>query len=257
MVYLRRFHPSLSSVGSVWQANAECYALKMENSVSLWDVVGSFLASIGGATVIVGAFAHFLGQVWTDRIAKQTVARYEQELETTKTRNTLVLEEFKRKSEIELKDREQFSGISSEVYQDFFKNRVATYIKLLEIKNEYISKMHEDVGTDEGEFWGDIYYSSYVMFRKVLIENQLYISTELERVFHDLRLNAAKYIKEADLAEGYAIRDGAEPWDADEQRSPIHHKLAQETHERLNEVIRQIDSDVSKLRARIDLDRTI
>lgn len=227
----------------------------MENSVSLWDVIGSVLASIGGATLIVGAFAHFLGKVWADRIAKQTVARYDQELETTKAQNTLALEEFKRKSNTELKDREQFGGISSQVYQDFFKNRVATYIKLLEIKNEYISGMHEDAVTEETERWGDVYYSSYVKFRKILVEKQLYISTELEKVFHDLRLEAAKYIKEADLAEGYAIGAGAEPWEADEQRSPVHDKLAQGTHKLMSNVIRQIDTDVSKLRARIDLDK--
>jgi hypothetical protein len=58
-----------------------------------------------------------------------------------------------------------------------------------------------------------------------------------------------------DLAEAYAIGAGAEQWDADEQRSRVHDKLAQITHELMSAVIRQIDSDVSKLRARIDLDR--
>ena len=223
--------------------------------MSLWDVVGSVLASIGGATLIVGGFAHFLGKVWTDRIAKQTLAKYDQELESTKARNAFALEEFKRKSDAELKDREQFSGISSQVYQDFFKNRVSTYLKLLEIKNEYISEMHEDAVTEETERWGDAYYSSYIKLRKILIENQLYISTELEKVFHDLRLEAAKYTKEADLAEGYAIGAGAEPWEAGEQRSPVNDKLAKETYEFMSNVISRIDIVVSKLRARIDLDR--
>lgn len=221
-----------------------------------WEVVGSILASLGGATVIVGAFAQFLGKTWADRIARQTMAKYEQELEAAKAKNIFALEEFKQKSNAELKDRDQFGGISAQVYQDFFKNRVSTYIKLLEEKNKYISAMHEDAVTDETERWGDSYYSSYNKFRKIIIENQLYISTDLEMAFHTLRIEAAKYIKEADLAEGYALGQGAELWDANEQRSSINDKLASSTHELMAAVIRQIDNDVSGLRARIDIDRS-
>lgn len=226
-----------------------------ENTVPFWEVVGSVLASLGGATVIVGAFAQFLGKTWADRIARQTMAKYEQELEATKAKNVYALEEFKQKSNAELKDREQFGGISAQVYQDFLKHRVSTYIKLLEAKNKYISAMHEDAVTEETERWGEAYYSSYSEFRKIIIENQLYISTGLEESFHALRIEAAKYIKEADLAEGYALGQGAEPWDADEQRSSANDKLVTKTYELMATVIRQIDNDVSGLRARIDIDK--
>lgn len=141
------------------------------------------------------------------------------------------------------------------VYQKFFENRISTYLNLLEIKNDYIAQMHEDAVTEETERWGDAYYASYVKLRKVVIEEQLYVSTELEKAFHELRLKAAHYIKEADLAEGYALGAGAPPLEADEQRSPVHDKLATETHALMNAVIRQIETDVSKLRARIELDR--
>ena len=90
-----------------------------------WEIVGTIMASLGGASVIVAAFAHFLGKIWADRIAKQTTAKYNKEIEAIKAKNTMAIEDFKRKSEVELKEREQFSGISKEVYQDFFKNRVS------------------------------------------------------------------------------------------------------------------------------------
>ena len=38
------------------------------------EVVVSVLASLGGAALVIGAFAHFLGRIWTDRIAKSTKA---------------------------------------------------------------------------------------------------------------------------------------------------------------------------------------
>lgn len=219
------------------------------------EIVASVIGSLGGAVIIVAALVRWLGQVWADRIAKKTVAKFEQELEVTKTQNTLALEEFRRRSEADLKDREQFGGISSKVYQDFFENRISTYLSLLEVKNDYISKIHEDAVTDETEGWGDAYYASYIKLRKVMVERQLYVSNELEKAFHELRLEAASYIKEADLAEGYALGAGAHPMEADEQRSPVHDKLASETQSLMNAVIHQIDTDVSKLRARIELDR--
>lgn len=114
-----------------------------------WEIVSAVMASLGGASVIVAAFAHFLGKVWADRIAKQTTAKYNHEFEVIKSKNKMALEDFKSKSEAELRDREQFSGISKEVYQDFFKNRVSTYLKLLELKNKYIADMHEDFVTEE------------------------------------------------------------------------------------------------------------
>jgi len=220
-----------------------------------WDIVGTVMASLGGASVIVAAFAHFLGKVWADRIAKQTTAKYNQEIEIIKSKNSIALEEFKRKSEAELKDREQFSGISKEVYQDFFKNRVSTYLKLLELKNSYISDMHEDFVTEETERWGDAYYSSYVSLRKLMIERQLYLSNELERAFSELRMKASQYTKEADMAEGYAIGGGANAMEADEERSPVHDKLAANTNELMKKVMDQIETDVSKLRSRIEIDK--
>lgn len=221
----------------------------------LWDLVGSVLASFGGAAIIVGAFAHFLGKVWAERIATQTLKKYEQEFELSKQRSAMALEEFKTRAEAEIKDREQFGGISKDVYQDFFKNRVETYVKLMQLKNRYISEMDEDAAVDETERWGDIYYRNYIELRKVLVGSQLFISNDLEKKFYALRMEAAKYTKEADLAEAYALGEGAEPYEADEERIPIHNKFHTETHNLMEEVFSQIDIDVGKLRSRIDLDR--
>ena len=220
-----------------------------------WEIVGTIMASLGGASVIVAAFAHFLGKVWADRIAQQTSAKYKQAFEILESKNTMALEDFKSKSEAELRDREQFSGISKEVYQGFFKNRVSTYLKLLELKNKYITNMHEDFVTEETERWGDAYYYSYVSLRKLMIENQLYISNELEKAFSELRMEAAKYTKEADMVEGYALGAGADSREAEEERTLIHDKLATKTSDLMNKVMRQVETDVSKLRSRIEIDK--
>lgn len=219
------------------------------------EMVTSIITSIGGAAVIIGGLAHFLGKVWADRLAKQALTKYNIEFEAAKAANTRSLEEFKQQADSVLKDREMFGQISQETYQSFFSTRIATYQKLLAWKSEYISNMHEDFLIEEKENWGDVYYHSYVALRNLIIENQLYVSNELSDAFSELRMAAARYIAEADKEEGYALGAGLSEPDAYESREKHHEELANETHKLLSAVIDQIDGDVKKIRSRAEMDK--
>lgn len=220
-----------------------------------WDIVGAVLGSFGGATVIVTALAHFFGKIWADRIATATKAKFEQELEVLKIKSNITLEEFKRRSDAELKDRDNYYGITSEIYQDFFKNRIKTYLKLLEIKNQYISYLYEDFFTEQDGYWGSMYYDLYRSFRNIIIEDQLYISNDLEKKFVELQIEAAKYTKEGDRAEDYAIFNGIPEHHAIEHRESADNELADNTYKLMKNFISQIEIDVSKLRSRIEIDK--
>ena len=74
--------------------------------------------------------------------------------------------------------------------------------------------MHEDFVTEECESWGNAYYMTYSALRTLIIENQLYISNELEYKFSNLRMKAANVIKEVDMAEGYYVGRELAPQDA-------------------------------------------
>lgn len=240
------------------------------------EIVGTILASLGGASVIVAGFAHLLGKIWADRIAKTTAAGFTTELEAIKANNisaleniksnntialegikssnTIALEDFKRESNILLNDREQFGGISLEFYQEFFKKRVKTYLSLLEIKNNYITEMNEEFLTEIHEGWGQIYNSTYLSIRDVYIKNQLYISNELEALFSELRIEASTYIKEADLEEAHSYDEDNKPWE-NQRLIAIYDKFASETSPLMKKVMDQIGEDVGKLRSRIELDK--
>lgn len=219
------------------------------------EIVTTLLTSLGGATVIVGALAHFLGKVWADRIANQALAKYDRELEVVKSSNKLILENFINKAEIELKEREQFSGISKEVYEEFFKKRVVTYEYLLSWKNKYISSMSEDFHIEESEQWGEAYYDLYISLRKLIIENQLYASNELTCRFDKLREAAAVFIKEGDLAESRALGAGVNTGEAAEDRRAHYEELEKKTSKLMEELMSQIDSDINKIRSRIEMDK--
>jgi len=217
------------------------------------EIVAPILASLGGASLIVAAFAHFLGKIWIDRITKSTSARFNSELETLKSGNKLALEEFQAISSLALKDRENFAGISEEFYQEFFKKRVETYQCLLNIKNEYISGMEEEFQTELHEDWGNIYHSKYTAIRKLIIKKQLYISNDLDKLFSELRVAASEYIKEADFVEVNSYNP-IEPHAGNDQLNEVYDKFAKETSEKMNKVFKQITIDVSKLRSRIEID---
>jgi hypothetical protein len=217
------------------------------------DIVAQILASLGGATVIIAAFAHFLGNIWTDRIAKSTSARFNNELEALKASNTLALELFKTKSSISLKERENFAGISQEFYQQFFNKRVETYQSLLKIKNDYIQGMEEEFLTYQFGRLGHIYHFTYTSLRKLMIENQFYISNELDKLFSILRSSASEFIKEADMVEAETYDPEHPPWE-NEDLDAVYIKFANKTSADMSKVFEQITSDVSKLRSRVEID---
>lgn len=216
------------------------------------EFVATLFASLGGASVIVAAFAHFLGKIWIDRISKENSSKFNTEMERLTANNTLVLEQFKTKSALGMKERESFAEISQEFYQDFFKKRVEAYQKLLQLKNDYITSMEEEFLTEELENWGGVYHSNYTLLRKLMIENQLYISNELEELFGDLREAASEYIKEADLVEAHTYDPDNPPWE-NEHVNAVYDKFARETTKNMNAVLEQIGLDVSKIRSRIEI----
>jgi hypothetical protein len=217
------------------------------------EIVAPILASLGGATVIIAAFAHYLGKIWTDQIAKSTSARFNNELEQLKASNTLALESFKMRASLSLNERENFAGISQKFYQQFFNKRVETYQSLLKIKNDYITGMGEEFLTDVFEREGAIYYSTYTSLRQLVIENQLYISNELDNSFGVLRLSASEFIKEADLVEANTDDPDHPPYE-NQHLEAVYKKLASKTSTDMSKVFEQITCDVSKLRARVEID---
>jgi len=217
------------------------------------EIVGTLLASLGGATVLVGVFTHFLGKVWADRIATTTAAKFHADLERLKATNAASLEQFKARSTLLLREQEHFAGISLDFYQRFFSERVDTYLKLLEIKNQYITEMEEELATEIHQVWGEIYHGTYTSLRKLIVERQIYISNELDGLFREFREKASEYVKEADMAEAFAHAHRAEPPWEDRRRHAVYDKFARETGDHMRGVMDQIGFDVAKLRSRIEL----
>lgn len=217
--------------------------------------VSSLLLSLGGSAAILLTFAKTLEKLLIDQVSKRTTARLNQDLETLKSEHNRALEEFKAKSTASIKEREIFSTISIDVYQDFFKNRITTYKSLLDWKNECTKDMLEDFTLEYTERFGDKYFFCYRRLREILIPNQMYISNDLDQKFQKLRHAAAKHINNAEYYECMASSEGVEPQDYMQKVSEIYDHFSSETFEIMNDINKQIDIDISKIRSRIEIDK--
>jgi hypothetical protein len=220
------------------------------------EVASAILSSLGGAAIIVGGLAHFLGRVWSDRLAQQTQAKYAKELETLKTDSERFLAQAQLVHESFLAERNAFGKISQSAYQKFFDRRISTYELLVKWKSDYIKNLHEDFLTEELDRGADVYYSCYRSLRKLIIENQLYVSNELAKKFEQFRIHGARYLVEADREEAYALGSNASEMDADQMRTPHHEEFARATFDEMKILIAQIDMDVERLRSRVEIDGT-
>lgn len=210
-----------------------------------------FLASLGGATIILYAFSNFLGKVWADRIAKQTVHGFELELESVRAANHVALEQSRLINEQLLEDRQSFNSISQKTYQEFFEFRLIAYKKLLAERHRYVTETGEDFLIDEVERWGDSYISHYKKIKEIVGESQLYLSFKLEEAFEVLQSEHNSKFKENDREIAYLHGSSNQ----EERESELNNDLQSVTWETYKEFIKQLKEDVKSLRSRIDLDK--
>ncbi|WP_417877143.1 hypothetical protein [Vibrio sp.] len=219
------------------------------------EEVTSLLLSLGGSAAILVAFAKVFEKILIDQVSKRTAASLNQDLETLKSKHTNALEEFRAKSAASIKEREVFSTISIDTYQDFFKKRITTYQTLLNWENDYTEDMREDFLAEHTDSYGDRYFKAYQELREILIKNRMYISNDLDQKFQKLRHSAAEYTKQADYYEAMSESNGVEPQDYLQGISDIYHDLGAGTSEMMDDIIMQIAIDISKIRARIEIDK--
>lgn len=209
------------------------------------------LTSLGGATVILYAFSTFLGKVWADRIAKQTIHGFELELESVRAANHVALEQSKLINQQLLEDRQAFNSISQKTYQEFFEMRLGAYRRLLAELHKYVTETGEDFLLDEIERWGDSYVSHYNAIKAIVGENQLYLSVKLEEAFETLQSEHNSKLKMNEREIAYLHNQPHQ----NERESELNNDLQSATWDHYKEFVRQLKEDVKSLRSRIDLDK--
>lgn len=215
------------------------------------NFAAEFLASLGGATIILYAFSTFLGKVWADRIAKQTVHGFELELESVRAANHVAFEQSKLINQQLLEDRQSFNSISQKTYQEFFEMRLGAYKRLLAELHKYATETGEDFLVDEIERWGDSYVHHYNTIKGIVGECRLYLSVKLEEAFDAMQSSHNSKLKENER-ELASLYDNSYQ---SERESQLNNELQSAAWEYYQHFIKQLKEDVKSLRSRIDLDK--
>ena len=70
--------------------------------------------------MIIAGLVHILGEIWIDRITKQTVAQYSVDMHKLKLDTKLTLLKLKNEVETKFKRADEFNGISIDSISRFF-----------------------------------------------------------------------------------------------------------------------------------------
>ena len=210
-----------------------------------------FLASIGGAVVILWALGTFLGKVWAERIARQTVHKFEVEIQTLRSSSEAALEQVRMLNQMTVEERQSFHQISQRTYQNFFEKRLSAYKQILALHHKYVTELGEDFLIEEIETWGDEYLKHYSALKDIVGENQLYISANLDEKFDQLREKHNEIYRSNEREASYLQSD---PYQA-ERASELNNSLYGATYPLYEEFSKQLKEDVKGLRSRIDLDK--
>lgn len=196
----------------------------------------------------------FIAKVVLKILGKHFDQQFAKELEAIKHNYEVELQKLSIKSAVALKELDQFSSISTETYQEFFKKRMEVYKGLLSINNKFFEQTHEDFKVDETEAWGDVYCDGYHALKKHITENQFYISNELSAQFDKLRKKAARYLISEERAKDLALSSHRSETEVKRAAADQRNILRENTYGIMNKVWEQVDIDVAKIRSRIDLD---
>lgn len=249
--------------------------------MELSEFINQILLPFGGLSAVLIALATFLGNVNTKRIINGDLAKHKLELEAFKSENSLELQALKdnhvkdlelvrlehaRKMDevqsqfkTEFLKYEAYTSISKEKYQELFEKRISVYSELLILKrkidnsiveNAEILEIHDD---DPSHFTNAVKKIS-----KASQENLMLISNELATLSTELHNKSSQVFRNAKVKAFFAGIHSHETdsptYEAimDAENSELR-KMFSECGEIYESWFKQLEADVSKIRAILDI----
>ena len=230
-------------------------------------VINNIIEVLGGTGLIVTALATYLGKLLSDKALMREKAALELNLQKTKDDHLMSIKLLEKNLQLELAQKDQFHQISKTTFENIFNTKIDVYSNLLKLKTNYDNFRHEN-GSLEMYDPTDEILSHFNLFRKKIEENRLYISNDLSEKYDDWYLKAAPYLKEMDSVgiTHQMLRDNLDATPDKQQRldeemyeeiQSIIYNLINSTTEKMDVLIRQIETDVKKIRSSVSIIKTI
>lgn len=238
------------------------------------NILTSLAVSGLGVAVVVIGLSNWLGGVWSDRINRLEDA--EIALRNLKEKATIDSEARKENAEMqkqldELKHQHHKllnkdhvnHSIAQDTYAKFFSSKMDTYIKLANLKRNYLLSIKEFVhDPEDGVPLNHASTSIMISIRNTINENYIYLSNSLLEVFETWNEEFMKIdkINTIDIMERWpefsSIENeyGASASDlANEETQLTYQKFMEDYPKLWDSVLNAIDSDIKDLRKRYDL----
>ncbi len=197
----------------------------------------NIFGTLGGSVVVIVGLSRWFGKILATKLIEKDKAIYSQELE--KLKNQLKSKEVQ---------TEHFHQISEKTYQDLFDKKIQTYTSLLNAKTQYQKTLKEDGMFELMECPCEIYYDFFNQIRNIIDNNRLHISNELSDKYNELYFKIAPLIKKLEIAQEH-IR--ANNISSNHKKENIYSDMVLDTSNELDELLKQIDTDVENLRKKL------
>ena len=249
--------------------------------MEITDFVNQILLPFGGTSAVLIALAAFLGHVNTKRIVNGDLAQHKLNLEAFKKESALELQYIKdmNAKEIELlrldhsKKMEQlqnefkteflkheaYTSISKEKFQELFEKRIEVYEGFLKLKKEI-----DDSIVNDAEFLHihdddpSHFTNSISKINDASQAHSMLISNELATLSNELFKKSSQVFSNAKVTSFYAEMSSHDGNQADYERimdaeNSELRKMFTECGDLYEKWFEQLDNDVSKIRAILDV----
>lgn len=238
------------------------------------SIITSIFTSAISTSVVLMALSGWLGGVWSKRIDRLESAKLE--LKKLGEKATIDSEARKENAEMqkqldELKHQHQKllnkdnvnHSIAQDTYAKFFSSKMDAYIKLANLKRNYLLSIKEFVHDPEnGPPLNDASISIMISIRNTINENYIYLSNSLLAVFEKWNEEFIKIdkINTIDIMERWSefssieSEHGASASNlANEETQLTYQKFMEDQPKLWENVLNRIDSDIKELRTRYEL----
>lgn len=233
------------------------------------SIITSIFTSAISTSVVLMALSGWLGGVWSKRIDRLESAKLElkklgekatidSEARKENTEMQKQLDELKHQHQKLLNKDHVNHSIAQDTYAKFFSSKMDAYIKLANLKRNYLLSIKEFVHDPEnGPPLNDASISIMISIRNTINENYIYLSNSLLEVFEKWNEEFIKIdkINTIDIMERWSYFSSMENASdlANEETQLTYQKFMEDQPKLWENVLNRIDSDIKELRARYEL----
>ncbi|MGP5211268.1 hypothetical protein ACTXJ5_10810 [Psychrobacter alimentarius] len=194
-----------------------------------------------GGNAVLGGLIIYLGKIYLERIGRNEQATIDERLKRLEQDHEKLL----------TKD-EHFHQISQQTYQKMFEKKVDAYMRLIQLRQQYLSNKEVNIPKENVENYQGKDLISILSMKEVMEENRFYLSSDLIELFDQWYEEAYHYIV---ASKEDAFNQALETFKWNEaERYFLNHTIQEASTKQLNLMLKETNNIIGKIFETIDID---